>query len=213
MKKITWLAASIALGLTVGFGAGLLNGDNLLTTSASSATLVDEYEGSVDATDDVTGRGFSLPGITVVVQIPAKADGTYALAGSASYEYAGLDEAADEGWTMPGITVVAQIPSTGSDAYVLASSTEVTQPHSDEPAVEASVEDEWTMPGITVVANVPAKQDRAFGPGGPGFAANRPAVSRIRSPRMPKPAVFYRDHRRFDDRRIEAMIERIERHS
>lgn len=223
MIQKTWLAASMALVLTVGVGASLLTGDDTVTSA------------SQDGIAPAAARAWTIPGVTVVVHIPARADGEYVLASSVEtsheewtvpgitvvaqipdpnrgFTLAGSvvppladkpdQETAEDEWTIPGITVVAQVPVKGAPALVLASSTEETLSPRAEQTIEDTAEETWTMPGITVVAQASAKTGRAYAMGGPSFPAPRPSWVRARPSRMEKPATPFRDMRRYDDRRI-----------
>src|SRR5690606_33878877 len=97
MNKTTWFAASIAMSLTVGYGASILSGE-----SAAPEARATSVERTIVVTAD--GGPVMLPALTVVVKVPAKRRNTTVLASSTTEEVTAT-------WTHPEIAVVMKVPA------------------------------------------------------------------------------------------------------
>ena len=206
----TWLAASVAMTLTAGLGARFLTDDDTAAASPNPNS-VDVASVAAAAGSDVAYLAeesvedrWTMPGITVVMQVPEKSERRTFLASSA-------EESVEDRWTMPGITVVMQVPAKSEPKTFLASSVEETLSDS-EPAPEQAVEDVWTMPGITVAMQVPNEAERAEFTGRFASKPIRPAsVPRWNAEdgRSWSPARHVRDQRRQNnDRTFDRFLSR-----
>lgn len=99
MNRMTWLAASIALSMTVGYGARILSGTD--TAAATPADRIVSVEPTIVATAD--GDPVMLPTLTVVVKVPAKRR-TSVLASATNSEPQFTA-------TLPELAVVVKIPA------------------------------------------------------------------------------------------------------
>jgi hypothetical protein len=207
MNKQSWLAASIAMGLTVGFGARFLTADD---AAAAFRTGVPTTGGVVATMTETAAGPWMHPGITVVVQVPAKKDEGFELASSAGETRSASDgslrgEAAEGPWMHPAITVVVQVPAKADEGFVLASSSGEAASAGDTPALEEVAEGTWMHPAITVVVKVPARVDRTFALGDTP-SATRPgptSLRRVGDGNPGFPVNRFRDLRRFDERDFE----------
>lgn len=113
MSTKTWLLASIAISLTVGYGTRILDGD---AGPADGTRLANVEEAALeDAVDAV----WTHPGITVVMKVPAKEAVTQRSATGAALVVnndSARGRAALATYTHPGLTVVVKVPSRAEQA-------------------------------------------------------------------------------------------------